>query len=141
MTVDNLAARGIHKPLECQFCGEKDSVHHLFFDCIVAKQLWAEFNGSTINSYFDMASKWIDVKKKYKTTNTISAGVVWCLWLIRNAFVFRGQQWSSIKLVLGKLWSIMKEWMIMCPTSMEEDINQWCSLLADRLRTPLAIGV
>ena len=67
MTVDNLAARGIHKPLECQFCGEKDSVHHLFFDCIVAKQLWAclsEFNGSTINSYFDMASKWIDVKKK-----------------------------------------------------------------------------
>jgi len=121
MTVDNLAERGIHKPLDCKFCSEKESIHHLFFDCIIARQLWAylsDFNGSVINSYFDMASKWI-APKKYKSTNTISAGVVWCLWLIRNDFVFRGQHWSSIKMVLGKLWSIMKEWMIMCPTSME----------------------
>ena len=85
MTVDNLAERGIHKPLDCKFCSEKESIHHLFFDCIIARQLWAylsDFNGSVINSYFDMASKWI-APKKYKSTNTISAGVVWCLWLIK----------------------------------------------------------
>jgi len=141
MTVDNLAERGIHKPLDCKFCSEKESVHHLFFDCIVARQLWAclsDFNGSVINSYFDMASKWI-APKKYKSTNTISAGVVWCMWLIRNDFVFRGQHWSSIKMVLGKLWSITKEWMLMCPASMEEEIDRWCSYLVVRLKIPLAI--
>ena len=55
--------------------------------------MWAclfEFDGSVINSYFDMASKLIAMKT-YKSTNTISARVVWCLWLIRNDFVFRGQ--------------------------------------------------
>lgn len=83
MTVDNLADRGIIKPPECQFCGENESINHLFFDCIVAKQLWAcllDFNGVDINSYLDMAGKWL-AEKRYKAVNTISAGVVWSLWL------------------------------------------------------------
>jgi hypothetical protein len=43
-----------------------------------------------------MASKWI-AEKKYKAINTISAGVVRCLWLIRNDLIFvdRNSQTSS----------------------------------------------
>ena len=43
MTVDNLAERGIHKPLDCKFCSEKESIHHLFFECIIARQLGHTF--------------------------------------------------------------------------------------------------
>ena len=41
MTRDNLRKRHIIKPLECVFCLEHESCSHLFFDCIVAKHLWA----------------------------------------------------------------------------------------------------
>ena len=119
--LDNLRKRGVEKPPLCQFCCEPESVQHLFYDCIVAKQAWkcvSDFNGVVINSYTDMARKWI-ADKKIKSTNTISAGVVWCLWLIRNDFVFRGQKWSDIKLVFRKLWTCMKP---LLPTSSKEDI-------------------
>jgi hypothetical protein len=53
-----------------------------------SQPLWSTVaNASTIASYIDMASKWV-ADKKFKTINTISAGVVWCLWLIRNDFGF-----------------------------------------------------
>ena len=37
LTKDNLRRRGIPKPLECSLCKEIESVHHLFFDYIVAR--------------------------------------------------------------------------------------------------------
>lgn len=39
MTRDNLKARGIPKPLECELCKEIETIKHLLFECIVARQL------------------------------------------------------------------------------------------------------
>lgn len=30
---------------ECLFCSEKESVQHLFFECVVAKRMWNELSG------------------------------------------------------------------------------------------------
>jgi hypothetical protein len=40
MIRDNLRQRGFPKPMECSFYKEFESVHHIFFDCIVAKSIW-----------------------------------------------------------------------------------------------------
>jgi hypothetical protein len=40
MTRDNLRHRGIPKSMECSFYKEFESMHHVFFDCIVAKCIW-----------------------------------------------------------------------------------------------------
>ena len=40
MTKDNLRKRQIFKPEECLFCSEKETVHHLMFDCVVSKIIW-----------------------------------------------------------------------------------------------------
>ena len=40
MTRDNLRKRGIQKPLECEMCWEIEYVYHLFFECVVARELW-----------------------------------------------------------------------------------------------------
>jgi hypothetical protein len=40
MTRNTLRCRGIPKPMECSFCKEFESVDHLFFDCIVSKNIW-----------------------------------------------------------------------------------------------------
>ena len=45
MTADNLIKRNIFKPLRCQFCNENESIPHLFFDCIAAKNIWDHVNG------------------------------------------------------------------------------------------------
>lgn len=41
MTRDNLRKRHIIKPLECVFCAKHETNHHLFFDCVVAKNIWS----------------------------------------------------------------------------------------------------
>jgi hypothetical protein len=39
LTRDNLAKRRIMEDGSCLFCDEKETVHHLFFECCVAKQI------------------------------------------------------------------------------------------------------
>jgi len=43
MTVDNLAKRGVDKPKNCRFCDEIETINHLFFQCVVARKIWAYF--------------------------------------------------------------------------------------------------
>jgi hypothetical protein len=79
LTVDNLAKRGIVKPEECQFCCEKETIHHIFFDCVVAKKIWSyveNFSNVNVCCYLDMASKWA-CGKNFRTFSSISAGVCW----------------------------------------------------------------
>lgn len=40
MTRDNLNKRHIIKPLDCVFCFQDESVHHLIFECVVASYVW-----------------------------------------------------------------------------------------------------
>jgi hypothetical protein len=93
-TVDNLNRKGMHKPEECVFCHEKESIGHLFFECAVAKTVWAyvcEFLGVEIGSDFiSVASRWISKQKCY-VVNIISTAVLRGLWLIRNDFVFKNR--------------------------------------------------
>ena len=67
MTRDNLRKRHIIKPLDCVYCLEQESCSHLFFECIVAKHLWAhieEYFSSQIGSSFESVARfWIATKK------------------------------------------------------------------------------
>lgn len=40
MNRDNLAKRRKVEDDNCLFCIEKENIHHLFFDCAIAKQCW-----------------------------------------------------------------------------------------------------
>ena len=49
MIRDNLEKRNLGKPTGCEFCNELESISHLFFDCIVAKNVW-----STVSDFFQL---------------------------------------------------------------------------------------
>jgi hypothetical protein len=49
MTIDNLRARGIPKPMKCEMCSEFETIQHLMFECIVARALW-----DLVDEVFDM---------------------------------------------------------------------------------------
>jgi hypothetical protein len=38
-TVDNLNKNEMAKPEGCCFCAEKESIDHLFFECVVARAI------------------------------------------------------------------------------------------------------
>jgi hypothetical protein len=62
-TIDNMRKRGIDKPEQCSFCAEKESIMHLFFECVAAKVIWgyvSEFLGFDFGKeYLSIATKWL----------------------------------------------------------------------------------
>jgi len=105
MTKDNLIKRNIFKPVQCQFCDEHESIPQLFFECIVAKNIWdyvENFSNIKVQSFQDMACKW-PCRGNFDTFNCISARVCWGIWLTRNDMIFHGQIWRSIKIVLRRI--------------------------------------
>uniref|UniRef100_A0ACD5Y5V5 Uncharacterized protein n=1 Tax=Avena sativa TaxID=4498 RepID=A0ACD5Y5V5_AVESA len=141
MTRDNLRARGIPKPLECEFCKEIESVHHLMFDCIVAKLLWADvfkiFN-IQITDFESLASKWL-CNKKFLHLNVVNATVLWGIWNTRNRLVFNRATWISFKQVWQLVLLYLKEWKV----PFKELEGRGAGLFRDRLllklRRPLRL--
>jgi hypothetical protein len=86
-TVDNLRKRGINKPDQCSLCNEKESIMHLFFECVVAKVIWGyvgEFLGVDIGKdYLLIATKWLQEKRNCDV-NIISTVALRGIWLTRS---------------------------------------------------------
>jgi hypothetical protein len=62
-TVDNLNKKGMNKPVQCCFCMENENIHHLFFECVVARVVWehiSEIDGFQFGGhYLSVAAKWL----------------------------------------------------------------------------------
>lgn len=57
--IENLSKMHMRKPLECVFYKELKSVHHLFFECVVAKAIqnaFTAFFGIIASHYTPMAN-------------------------------------------------------------------------------------
>jgi hypothetical protein len=138
--VDNLNKKGLNKPSQCKFCDEHESIAHLFFECVVAKDMWCyvkEFLGINIGTdYISVASKWLS-RDKFYIANTILVAVLRGIWLIRNEFVFQNQVWSDVKMVLRKVMALTVEWSPICKAVKVESLRNWCSFLKQKLKNPL----
>jgi hypothetical protein len=78
-TVDNLNEKGMDTPKLCHFYDEEESILHLFFECVVARTIWA-----CVSEYFwfelgrdflSVASKWL-CKEEHYISNIISSAVM-----------------------------------------------------------------
>jgi hypothetical protein len=68
-TVDNSNRKGCKKDTHCCYCGENESISHLFFECVVAKVIWSYISdliGIEVGGdYVSVASKWLNKEKNY----------------------------------------------------------------------------
>ena len=75
---DNLSIRREVEDATCLFCSEQETVCHLFFDCVVAKQLWSyisECFGFNVGMNFEsIGSMWLS-RKKFIVHNILLFGV------------------------------------------------------------------
>jgi hypothetical protein len=83
------------------FCSEKETITHLFFFYFtVAKCVWRMISESMNvvigDDYLSMAAKWLQ-NDKYYVVNVASDAVLRGLWLTRNDFVFKKQEWLDVK--------------------------------------------
>lgn len=126
LTRDNLAKRREVTDKTCLFCSEAESVNHLFFNCCVAKNIWATIAGILdlrIDWDFEyMATFWL-ANKKHILTNIVSSAVIWCLWNFRNKMCFEGLVWTGTKAVL--LWTarMLRRWKPMYTQDLEVKVN------------------
>lgn len=143
MTRDNLRKRQIIKPLECVFCSEAETCSHLFFDCVVSRQIWPlvsnHFGVDTGTDFESVARLWI-ANKKHSALNTTNVVVLWCIWKYRNSMIFNNTMWTSIKQVMRLILKTIKNWVILSSDGAAERLEAFTTHLATNLRQPLMIG-
>jgi hypothetical protein len=142
MTRDNLKKRNLNKPECCVFCAEPESIHHLFFDCIVAKQIWMHissfFELPIGDSYESIARFWIS-NKKHALLNSVCANVLWSLWKVRNDLIFNGQPWMDTKQVWRRVLGSLRRWKLIFKDSMMTKADCLCQEITLILRAPMQL--
>jgi hypothetical protein len=142
-TVDNLNRKGMSKPTQCCFCAENESIDHLFFECVVAREVWRYvclFLELDIGKdYLSVASRWLSKEKCY-SVNIVSTVVMGAIWLTRNDFIFHKQEWSDVKTVVRRMLILTWEWNIMVKKERKLEMENWSSFLEQVIREPLRIG-
>jgi hypothetical protein len=68
--------------LTCLFCTERGSIHHLFFDCVIAKRAYELVSQAmgvqTCKDFESVAKLWI-YNKKFYIVNIVTSVVCWSI--------------------------------------------------------------
>ncbi|SPT19023.1 unnamed protein product [Triticum aestivum] len=116
MNKDNLAKRGIEKAPECVYCSEKESTTHLFFKCVVPKQIWAgisDFLGVEIGTNYLSIARFWPADKKHIVLNSVCACILWTMWKNRNSHVFNNAIWTDVKQIWRRMLGLVRRWLIL----------------------------
>ncbi|RLN36127.1 hypothetical protein C2845_PM03G35150 [Panicum miliaceum] len=129
LTRDVLESRGKHlDDNTCLFCSERETSQHLFFDCVVAKQVWtsiSELLGLEIGSDFEsVGSKWL-CNKKFLVHNMISSAALWSIWKLRNNIHFQNSRWRDLGSLLLRITRTIQNWIILSPGQFEGQVNSF----------------
>ena len=141
MTRDNLRARGIVKPLECELCKEIESVKHLFFECLISRQLWdivAEVFDINVTNFETIAAKWL-CNKKFLQFIVVSSAILWGIWNNRNSLVFNQTSWINMKQVWRLIVGYLKIWQKPFKELEQGKAAHFLGLLVTRLKSPLTL--
>ena len=139
LTRTNLAKRRHVDDTTCLFCSEQETVHHLFFECCVPKVLWtyiSEIFHVALGTDYESIARWWISNKTYKVMNCFSAALMWCLWKFRNEMCFQGKMWRGEKLLLSRLYNMLKSWRILFVDGDLDTLNQALSKLQHMLQQP-----
>ena len=126
------------------FCCELESIDHLFFECLVSSTIWkvvSDFFGTNLGSdYMSIARFWV-TNKSHSALNAICAAVLWSIWKHRNALIFDGLTWLSMKQIWWLILRTIKKWWLLFKQSMLEKIDQFVLMVTDIvMATPAALS-
>jgi hypothetical protein len=132
LTRDNLTKRRVVDDATCLFCGENETVSHLFFECCVAKVVWqhiSEIVGMPLGADFESVARlWVS-DKKHRIVNVCTTAALWSLWKLRNEICCQGAKWIGVQVLLRKSSRMLRDWKL---TNRQEDagvLERWADEL------------
>jgi hypothetical protein len=134
---DNLSKRQHVPDVSCVFCSEVESVTHLFFECVVASEMWNQISMLTgiklqVN-LFSVSSLWI-CEKTNQVPNIVHAAALWSLWKLRNDLCFNGSGWSCMQVLYLKVAHTLERWKVLCPDGKRSELERVCAALMSLVR-------
>jgi hypothetical protein len=96
LTRDNLSKRRQVDDFTYLFCNEQESIHHLFFDCVVSRFLWESISScfnKDLGADFESVARWWIREKRNHVLNILSSATMWIIWTIRNEMCFQDVRW------------------------------------------------
>jgi len=142
LTRDNLAKKRDVSDPSCLFCKDCESISHLFFQCCVAKHVWAAFSiwlDRMMGEYFEsITSLWI-ANKRYMICNIVSSTVMWVLWKLCNLLCFQGVPWSGMKRVFAMIGQMLRGWLPMFKMDVQEKVEMIIQLAETEAKSALLI--
>ena len=142
LTRDNLAKRRNVENMNCLFCDEPESVHHMFFECVVAKTCWAylaDIFHICFGKDFESVARWWVSNTRHKIMNCCSSVLMWCLWKTRNELCFQGKAWLGEKLIIRRMVNMLQNWRILFSDGDLDSLNQVLVSLNVKLNQPLSL--
>ena len=75
----------------CLFCNEVESINHLFFGYVVARQLWVVLSvvfDVQLGGSLESIGKFCLSNKRNGVLNMFTSATLWSLWKLRNDICF-----------------------------------------------------
>jgi hypothetical protein len=130
LTRYNLNKRRHVDDVSCLFCNEHETAKHLFFECVVAKNIWDTVSSildKPLGDDFESIARWWLSEDKNSVINIFSSAVLWTIWSVRNEMCFQGLRWLGVKEILRRTASLIRSWRPLC-------LDKHSSLLDANLR-------
>jgi hypothetical protein len=143
LTRDNLGKRRKVDDPSCLFCSEIEIVHHLLFDCVVAKRAWevvSSILGTSMDSDYEFVARLWLCNKRYGVTNIISSALCWSIWKLRNGQCFQELPCTGMRSLWQRMVPLLRCWKVLVPLRMAIDFENACSALEKMAWSPEPIG-
>jgi hypothetical protein len=100
------------------FCSEEETVHHLFFECVVAKHMWVYISEClyvNLGGCFESIGKFWLSDKKNSVINIFTSAALWGHWKLRNCLCFQNGSWRGVNCLLMHIVNMIHSWKLLCP--------------------------
>ena len=115
------------------------SCHHLFYDRIVARNLWQKIceitKVSEVNNMLSVSRWWIS-DKNHKIRNIVQKAALWSLWRMRNDICFNIAVSSGMQVLYVRVAYTLAKWRPLCPEGARRELNAAVKKLETLARMP-----
>jgi hypothetical protein len=135
LTKDNLAKRLWIGCTKCVFCGDQETVEHLFISCPFVKLLWRTVNFTfglrSLSNVTNMFGNWLNgVDRQSKAMIRIGVSALcWSIWRVHNDIIFNKKTNFNFLQDILMMEHWVQLWALLLPQEQRDGVVTRCTRL------------